>query len=142
MKKVCVQGLGFVGAAMSTAIALATDDNGEPLYDVIGIDLPNELGQYRVDAINSGKFPFSISDDNLISSIECVFKQGNFKATTDNNIYSSADIVVVDIQFMTKDCECLYLVDKQIMMDHGEYLSIKIMQIVLPSGIKIFEIKS
>lgn len=98
MKKVCVQGLGFVGAAMSTAIALVADDNGEPLYNVIGVDLPNELGQYRVDAINSGKFPFSISDKNLISSVEFVFKQGNLKATTDNNMYSSADIVVVDIQ--------------------------------------------
>jgi nucleotide sugar dehydrogenase len=98
MKKVCVQGLGFVGAAMSTAIALATDDNGDLLYEVIGVDLPNKLGQYRVDKINNNKFPFSTSDENLSSSVKQVFEQGNFKATTSSSVYSDADIVVVDIQ--------------------------------------------
>jgi len=58
MKKVCVQGLGFVGAAMSTAIALVADDNGEPLYNVIGVDLPNELGQYSK---KKGTVPFLLT---------------------------------------------------------------------------------
>ena len=45
MKTVCVQGLGFVGAAMATAIALAVDDKGYPIYNVIGVDLPNKNGK-------------------------------------------------------------------------------------------------
>ncbi len=31
---VCVQGLGFVGAAMATAVAAARDERGEPRYSV------------------------------------------------------------------------------------------------------------
>jgi UDP-N-acetyl-D-glucosamine dehydrogenase len=98
MKKVCVQGLGFVGAAMSTAIALATNDNGELLYEVTGVDLPNEIGQNRINAINNGEFPFNTNDKNLSASLQQAFEQGNIKATIDSSVYSDVDIVVVDIQ--------------------------------------------
>ena len=43
-KTVCVQGLGFVGFAMSLAVASAKKNN-KPLYNVIGIDLENEIGK-------------------------------------------------------------------------------------------------
>ena len=99
MKTVCVQGLGFVGAAMATAVALAIDDMGNPIYDVIGVDLPNDLGRQRVDSINKGEFPFKTSDQHIKSSMRRIFKQGNLKATTTPSIYSSADIIIVDIQF-------------------------------------------
>ena len=66
---VCIQGLGFVGAAMATAVAIAIDEEGNPIYNVIGVDLPNELGLARVDAINNGEFPFATSDDKLVSAI-------------------------------------------------------------------------
>ena len=98
MKKVCIQGLGFVGAAMSTAVSIATDHNKNPLYDVIGVDLPNKMGLERVNAINSGNFPFETSDNYLLSSIKKAHQQGNLCATTDESVYSEADIVVVDIQ--------------------------------------------
>ena len=62
MQKVCVQGLGYVGSAMATAIAIASDNDGEIIYDVVGVDLPNKTGVSRISAINKGKFPFSISD--------------------------------------------------------------------------------
>ena len=42
MKKVCIQGLGYVGAAMATAVVSARDSKGQPIYDVIGVDLSNE----------------------------------------------------------------------------------------------------
>ena len=42
MKKVVVQGLGFVGIAMSVAIASAKNNKGKNLYKVIGLDLPNK----------------------------------------------------------------------------------------------------
>ena len=98
MKKVCIQGLGFVGAAMSIAVSIATDENQKPLYDVIGVDLPNELGMQRINAINVGKFPFETSDKYLLASLKQVHKQGNLQATTDPSVYSGADIVVIDVQ--------------------------------------------
>ena len=55
MQKVCVQGLGFVGSAMATAVAIASDKYGELIYDVVGIDLPNKIGDSRVSSINKGK---------------------------------------------------------------------------------------
>ena len=97
MKKVFVQGLGFVGSAMATATAIARDLNGDLLYDVIGIDLPNNIGSERVRAINDGEFPFPTSDKNLISAISEATKNGNLKASIDQNKYSEADIIIVDI---------------------------------------------
>ena len=55
-KTVCVQGLGFVGAAMALAIASAKDKAGVPLYNVIGIDVPNEAGYRKALSINEGIF--------------------------------------------------------------------------------------
>jgi len=95
---VCIQGLGFVGAAMATAVAIAADEHGKPIYDVVGVDLPNELGQARVDAINNGEFPFATSDDRLISALTKVNSQGNLRATTDTSVFAEANIIVVDIQ--------------------------------------------
>ena len=97
MQKVCVQGLGFVGSAMATAVAIASDDYGELIYDVVGVDLPNKIGNSRVSSINKGKFPFSISDDSLLLAVSKAHKNGNLRATTDQNEYSQADIVVVDV---------------------------------------------
>jgi len=98
VKTVCVQGLGFVGAAMATAVALAVDDEGNHLYNVIGVDLPNDIGSHRVNSINKGEFPFSTCDERLSLSLQQAHRQGNIKATTDPIVYSEADIVVVDIQ--------------------------------------------
>ena len=39
MNNVVVQGLGFVGLAMSVAIASAKDENNLPLYNVIGLEV-------------------------------------------------------------------------------------------------------
>lgn len=98
MKTVCVQGLGFVGAAMSTAISLASDENKCPLYDVIGVDLPGKPGDQRVNSINAGKFPFETNDKYLIESVNKAHKKGNLRATMNPSVYSKADIVVVDVQ--------------------------------------------
>ena len=97
MLKVCIQGLGFVGSAMATAVAMASNNNGEQIYDVVGVELPNKTGKSRVNAINKGEFPFPISDERLLLAISKAHKNGNLSATTDQNEYSKADIVVVDI---------------------------------------------
>jgi UDP-N-acetyl-D-glucosamine dehydrogenase len=97
-KTVCIQGLGFVGSAMATAVAMAKNTNGSPMYDVIGVDLPNEMGMTRVDQINRGIFPFETSDEKLLEVFSEVHKAGNLMATVDESVYAKADIIVVDIQ--------------------------------------------
>jgi UDP-N-acetyl-D-mannosaminuronate dehydrogenase len=67
---VCVQGLGFVGAAMAVAIALAEDEKGDAIYEVIGVDLNSSIGKTRVDSINQGKFPFKSSDLKLEKALK------------------------------------------------------------------------
>lgn len=96
-KNVCVQGLGFVGAAMATAIALAKSKDNEFLYDVTGVDLENKIGRKRVDAINNGDFPFETTDLSLITATKKAYKQGNLRATTDPFVYTLADIILIDI---------------------------------------------
>jgi nucleotide sugar dehydrogenase len=97
LKTVCIQGLGFVGAAMAAAVSLARDSEGVPLYQVIGVELNTNLGADRVEAINSGKFPFSTSDNDLTCAVSQGHKTGQLWATTDPVVYSTADIIIVDI---------------------------------------------
>ena len=96
-KTVCVQGLGFVGASMALAVASAKGIDDEPLYNVIGIDVPNESGKQKVESINNGIFPFENNDEKLLRTMESVHKNGNFWATTDEVYFSVADVVMVDI---------------------------------------------
>ena len=65
MKQVVVQGLGFVGLAMSIAIASSRDQKGSPLYNVIGLDIPSQEGLKKVNSINSGELPIKSSDKAL-----------------------------------------------------------------------------
>lgn len=101
-KTVCVQGLGFVGAAMSVAIASARDSIGNPIYNVIGIDMPDEAGHKKTSSINDGVFPFENSDKTLEIKLKEASEQGNLKATTDKDNFKYADIVVVDINLDVK----------------------------------------
>ena len=95
--KVCVQGLGFVGAAMATAVATARSLNEEPLFEVIGIDLPSSSGQARIDAINSGRFPFRTIDRDLQKATWEAFERGNLRATSEPSEFANASIVIVDV---------------------------------------------
>lgn len=94
---VCVQGLGFVGAANAIAIALARDEADRPLFDVVGIDLPNQTGQERAAALNSGRFPFATTDPLLGSAAELARRNGNLRAVTDEAAFGDAEIIVVDV---------------------------------------------
>ena len=94
---VCVQGLGFVGMAMAIAVAVAKNKNGKPCYNVIGVDLPNEVGLKKIDCINKGELPLISNDEDLLAAFNRVIGQKNLKATSDPKAYGSASIVVVDI---------------------------------------------
>ena len=97
MKNIVIQGLGFVGSAMAVAVASRVDAQGEPLFNIIGIDLPTEEGKNRIDTINSGQFPFTISDQKLSEELYKAVIRGNLKATDSKSVYLEADIVIVSI---------------------------------------------
>lgn len=94
---VCIQGLGFVGAAMAIAVANAKNDANEVIYNVMGIELANESGREKVKCINEGIFPFENVDKELQRAHEECVKNGNLYATTDTEWIKKADIVLSDI---------------------------------------------
>ncbi len=94
---VVVQGLGFVGAAMSVAVATAKDANGQGPYDVMGLDLATDSGLARVAALNRGEFPFETSDRELVAAARAAHESGRLHATTDTAVLATADIVIVDV---------------------------------------------
>jgi len=100
---VCVQGLGFVGAANAIAIASARDGAGDPLYAVVGVDLPTESGRERAAALNRGAFPFPTTDAALVAAAQSVRGAGNLVAVTDAGVFGAADIIVVEIGLDIED---------------------------------------
>jgi UDP-N-acetyl-D-glucosamine dehydrogenase len=97
MKNVVIQGLGFVGSAMAVAVAQVKGKNGDPLFNVIGVDQNNQLGRSRIKSINCGVFPFQTNDNTLDSAIKDCVKNGNLTVTHDQQYFTDADIVLVSI---------------------------------------------
>lgn len=98
-KIVAVQGLGFVGCIMATVIADATDKDGNPIYFVHGHQRASKRSYWKVPVINSGITPVSSSDPEVPEIFHrTVVEKQNFRATSEESVYSLADIVVVDIQ--------------------------------------------
>ena len=94
---VCIQGLGFVGAAMAIAVANARDADNSPYFNVVGVDLNTPEGLAKIEALNSGKFPLRHNDPKLASALKAVHSTGNLIATSDPEAYSLASTVVVDV---------------------------------------------
>lgn len=94
---VCVQGLGFVGVAMATAIADARDTGGAPRFNVIGVDLPTVEGIEKVRAINDGRFPLATTDRKLAEAFAGAVARANLLATTDERWYALASVAIVDV---------------------------------------------
>lgn len=98
---VVVQGLGFVGTAMVAALAIAKHKN-KPVYNVIGVDLPGDPFQAKIDLVNQGKAPIKSIDSNLENAYQEGQKQGNLMATSSIYAYSKADVVIIDIHLDIK----------------------------------------
>ena len=82
---------------MSVAIALASNELGEKIFDVLGVDVPTPLGKERAKLIKEGNFPFHGGDEKLsLATREC-FSAGNLFATTDSRALSLADYVIVSV---------------------------------------------
>ncbi len=94
---VCVQGLGFVGAAMAAVVARARDAAGEPLFNVLGVDLEDPKGRAAVDKLNGGELPFATTDPALIEAVAEGGRCGNLIATTDEAAYALASVILIDI---------------------------------------------
>jgi UDP-N-acetyl-D-glucosamine dehydrogenase len=95
---VVVQGLGFVGAAVAVAIASARDDDGELRHFVIGVDLRTPEAYWKVEKINAGLTPIASTDTQLARlTYAAVHESRNLRATSDESVYSLADVIVVDV---------------------------------------------
>jgi UDP-N-acetyl-D-glucosamine dehydrogenase len=97
MKNIVIQGLGFVGSAMAIAVSSRINQKGNPLFNVIGVDLPSKEGSKRINLIKSGKFPFITNDDKLLEELKKSINRGNLSATSDESTYSKADVILVSI---------------------------------------------
>lgn len=110
-KIVCVQGLGFVGAANAVAIASARDGAGDPLYSVVGVDLPTASGRERAAALNQGAFPFATTDTTLVDAAQSARAAGNLVAVTEAGVFGEADVIVVEIGLDIDDAAATAKVD-------------------------------
>jgi len=98
-KIVAVQGLGFVGCVMATVVADATDKDGNPIYFVHGHQRASQRSYWKVPVINNGVPPINSSDPEVPEIFHrTVVEKKNFRATSEESVYSLVDIVVVDIQ--------------------------------------------
>ncbi len=96
--KVCVIGLGFVGAASCVAISNARNRQSKLIFNVTGVDKNNKDGLHKINLINKGNFPFETKDLKLKKSLKGSINQGNLVAVPDNSIdYSEFDVICVDI---------------------------------------------
>jgi UDP-N-acetyl-D-glucosamine dehydrogenase len=88
---VVVQGLGFVGTAVCAALAAA----GRHL--VIGVDLATPGSQEKVASIAAGSPPFGAPDPALASALADGVAHGRLFATSDEEAYALASVIVVDV---------------------------------------------
>jgi len=96
---VAVQGLGFVGCVMATVVADATDKDGKPHFFVHGHQRASKRSYWKVPTINAGIPPVSSSDPEVPQIFHrTVVEKQNFRATSEDFVYSLVDVVVVDIQ--------------------------------------------
>ncbi|WP_455186458.1 nucleotide sugar dehydrogenase [Azospirillum palustre] len=93
---VCVQGLGFVGAALATALASVRSAE-DPVFFVIGVEAETAAGRAKVESINRGELPIASGDPEMTAAFAQAVEAGNFIATTDPVVYAAADVVVIDI---------------------------------------------
>ena len=96
---VVVQGLGFVGSAAAAVIADATDHAGRYPYFVIGVDLATPPSYWKVARVAAGTPPVASADPKLAHlTASAVHEVGNLRATTCEDAYSLADVILVDVQ--------------------------------------------
>ena len=104
-KTICVQGIGFVGAAMLSVLADARNKKNEAFYNLIGVDLDTKIGKERVESINLGLFPFETKDKKIINALKLAHNQKRLVATTDTKAFAKANIIIIDTHLDLKAFE-------------------------------------
>ena len=94
MKKIVVQGLGYVGLAMMTFCAGAKKDK-KYLFNVVGVEKNSKNGLNIYNRINSNLIPKIVDDKNFTKFYLKLINEKRIKASIDNNEYSKADVVFV-----------------------------------------------
>ena len=94
MKKIVIQGLGYVGLAMMTFCAGAKK-NSKYIYNVVGIEKNSAKGLKIVKRINSNEVPKIVDDKNFSNFYLKLIKDKRINVSVDDSEYSEADIVIV-----------------------------------------------
>ena len=94
MKKIVIQGLGYVGLAMLTFCAGAKKNN-KYLFKVVGVEKKSSKGSKIVKTINSNQIPIMVDDKSFLNFYFKLARINRIKATLNENEYSNADIVFV-----------------------------------------------
>lgn len=100
---VCVQGLGFAGAAMAVAVASARDANGNPAFSVVGVERNTAQGRDRAGALSEGRFPFNAPDAKIVEAARAAMEAGNLIGTVDPVAYEQAELAIVDVPLDVAD---------------------------------------
>jgi UDP-N-acetyl-D-glucosamine dehydrogenase len=98
-KNICIQGMGFVGAAMLANLSTVKNKEGDFLFNIQGVDTSSDEGKRRINSINEGKFPFEISDEKIIQSIYNAHLTKRVSASYDTLAYAEADMIIIDVNF-------------------------------------------
>ena len=98
MKKIVIQGAGFVGSAFAVACAGAKNNN-QYIFDVSIVE--QEHQSKLIGKINRGIFPFKTNDKKLTKLIKHHISR-NLSCSHDANEYESADVIVSCISFNCK----------------------------------------
>ena len=94
MKKIAVQGLGYVGLAMMSFCAGAKKKN-KYIYNVVGIEKNSHKGLEIIENINSKKIPNIVDDSKFANFYSNLIKDQRIKVSLDHNEYNDADIVII-----------------------------------------------
>ena len=94
MKKIVIQGLGYVGLAMMSFCAGAKKNN-KYLYDVIGVEKKTTKGLKILEKINSHQVPEIVDDKSFSIFYSRLIKDKRIRASTDDSEYSEADVIFV-----------------------------------------------
>lgn len=105
MKKIAIQGLGYVGLAMMTFCAGAKKNN-KYLYNVVGVEKNSVKGLKIIKKIKSNKNPKIVNDKNFSSFYSKINKDNRINVSIDESEYSDADAVFIcsncDFDFTNK----------------------------------------
>ena len=94
--KICVVGLGYVGATTAVLLAGKVGKN-KKIFDIIGLEKNSQNGKKIVQKFNKGVFPFESKDKNILSNLKRIKKKKNLKVTTDKKYLSEVDIIIISL---------------------------------------------